>query len=550
MPQYEYKVIKIPLNQQRYYCSFMATFGWQVQNIQESVDRVVNRSMSFSHNTNSGNMNATTYFHPHTNNAQTYGYSRNYGWGSQMNTEVQDVQTSLTVTFFRDAAIPYRNELNAVEQRFIAATPAYLKRCARGEKSDQDLWPERQAVQACADKGRALLKQGQQQSAQTTQKVPVQQVTKTSSTTGQTQPAIPIPTEPPSATIREMEVTHNVFQSNQPGIQIRLNFVITNRKDIQCRAAVYFYDENNNPLQDINQRYHNVNNKVSVGSTFKPGFEKTFYNNYILFMPYQELDQQDGEYQFHFTAHIYDEVTKTFLAASQPETFRYNQHEKTLRGETVETARSKKGTTERPKTPASTSRKTTSVAQSKPAVIPERPTFKEYSATFCKNYGWDELTPDRRIFLQGLELWYAGKYAESLPHFKKAASLNPQEICYWMFACDQYFNKGQYDQAIAFLQKGLKEFGEDPRLLYKLGSAYVSKSDLGQAELIAEKLGKLEGQNTQINYYFLLGNIAMNRKDFKRAIQCFDKVDDLQPPEQNTGKGNLQKYCREQMKKA
>lgn len=549
MPQYEYKVIKIPLNQQTYYCSFMATFGWQVQSIQESVDRVVNRSMGFSHNTNSGSMNATTYFHPHTNNAQTYGYSRNYGWGSQMNTEVQDVQTSLTVTFFRDVAIPYRSELNAVEQRFHAATPAYLKRCARGEKSDQDLWPERQAVQSCADKGRSLLKQGQQQSTQTTQKAPVQQTPRDSSSTDQTQPAIPIPTEPPSVTIREMEVTHNVFQSNQAGIQIRLNFVITNRKDIQCRAAVYFYDENNNPLQDINQRYHNVNNKVSVGSTFKPRFEESFYNDYILFMPYCELDQKDGDHQLNFTAQIYDEVTKTFLATSRSETFRYSQHEQTLRGETIETTSSRKAP-ERPKTPAGTSRKTTSAAQTKPAAIPPRPTFKEYSATFCKNYGWDELTPDRKVFLQGLELWYAGKYAESLPHFKKAASLNPKEICYWEFACDQFFHKGQYDEAITFLQKGLKELGENPRLLYKLGSAYVFKSDPEQAEQIAEKLGKLEGQNTQINYYFLLGNIAMNRKDFKRAIQCFDKVDDLQPAEQSTGKGNLQKYCREQMKKA
>ncbi len=548
MPQYEYKVIKIPLNQQTYYCSFMATFGWQVQSIQESVDRVVNRSMGFSHNTNSGSMNATTYFHPHTNNAQTYGYSRNYGWGSQMNMEVQDVQSSLTVTFFRDVAIPYRSELNAVEQRFNAATPAYLQRCARGEKSDQDLWPERQAVQACADKGRALLKQGKQQTTKTTEKAPVQQVPQTSSTTSQTQPAVPIPTEPPSATIREMEVTHNVFQSNQAGIQIRLNFVITNRKDIQCRTAIYFYDEKHNALQDINQRYHSADNKVSVGSTFKPRFEESFYNDYILFMPYCELDQKDGDYQLNFTAQIYDEVTKTFLAASRSETFRYTQHGKTLRGETIETTSSKKAA-ERPKIPASTPRKTTPAPQSKPAAIPPRPTFKEYSTTFCKNYGWDEISEDRRVFLQGLELWYAGKYAQSLPHFKKAASLNPQEVCYWEFACDQFFYKGQYDEAIAFLQKGLNELEENPRLLSKLGSAYVFKSDPEQAEQIAERLGKHKSQYDQISYHFLLGNIAMNRKDYKRAIQCFDKADELRPPEQSTIKGTWQQYCRDQMKK-
>lgn len=345
-----------------------------------------------------------------------------------------------------------------------------------------------------------------------------------------------------------MEVTHNVFQSNQPGIQIRLNFVIKNRKDIQCRTIVYFYDEKHNPLQDINQRYHTVDNKVSVGSTFKPGFVETYYNNYILFMPYSELDQKDGDYKFSFIAQIYDEVTKTFLATSRSEIFRYSQSGQSMRGETIEAASSQKVTPVRAKATAGTPRKTTPPPQPKPAAIPQRPSFKEYSATFCKNYGWDELTEDRKVFLQGLELWYDGKYAQSLPHFKKAASLNPKEVCYWEFACDQFFYKGQFDEAIAFLQKGLKELGENPRLLYKLGSAFVRKSDPGQAEQIAEKLGKLEGQYNQISYHFLLGDIAMSRKDYKYAIQCFDKADDLRPPEQNKIKGTWQQICRDQMK--
>jgi hypothetical protein len=41
-----------------------------------------------------------------------------------------------------------------------------------------------------------------------------------------------------------------------------------------------------------------------------PNFEDCYYNNYILFLPYVELDQKDGEYRLGFTAKIYDEVTK------------------------------------------------------------------------------------------------------------------------------------------------------------------------------------------------------------------------------------------------
>ena len=63
--------------------------------------------------------------------------------------------------------------------------------------------------------------------------------------------------------------------------------------------------------------------RFPIGSTFRPGFEDCYYNSYILFLPYSELDQKDGEYQLGLNARIYDEVTKTFLASSSDAFFRY-----------------------------------------------------------------------------------------------------------------------------------------------------------------------------------------------------------------------------------
>ncbi len=543
MPQYEYKVIKIPINQQRYYCSFMACFGWQVQNMQESVDRVVNRSMGFSNTTNYGSLNARTYFHPHTNNAATYGYSRNHGWGSQMNTEVTEVQSRLTVTFFRDSAIPYRSELEAVERRFFAATPAYLNRCKQKDRSNEDQWPERKAVNACADEGKALLARGRKQAQnQVTAQKPIQTQT-TTNTTIQEQPPAQIPSEPPTAVIREIEVTQNVFQSDQPGLQIRLNFNIKNRKGIQGRAVAYFFDEDHQPLQDVNQRFKTADGKVSVGSTFRPGFEDSYYNSYILFLPYSELDQKDGEYQLGLNARIYDEVTKTFLTTSPDFSFRYTQNGKNMRGENISSPTVKTAPVKPSKPAVKPQQKPAPSPQVKP-VVPKRPSFKEYSATFCKNYGWDVLTEDRKVFLEGLKVWYKDYSNESLKYFRKALDLNPKEPTYWSWINQQL----QSDESIPFLQKGLKELPNNPSLLFSLGIAYVKTTKLDDARKIASELAGAEENSSKMNYHILLGMIAEAQKDYKTALKCYDTADKFRDPESFDIIKYYKKNCQDLMK--
>lgn len=545
MTQYEYKVLKVPHNQQTYYCSFMSGFGWEVQNIQESVDRVVNRSMGFSNNTNYGSMNANTYFHPHTNSASTYGYSRNHGWGSQMNMEITDVETSLTITFFRDANIPNKYELQQVENRFRAATPAYLHRCAKENIKNQANWPERQAVMACYREGSALLKKGKQQSGAQTL---TNQAQSDQSSTGESQAPASIPADPPVVTMGEMEVTHNVFQSKQAGIQIRMNFNITNRKGIECRAIAYFFDEKHQPLNDVNQHFHTVDNKVSVGAAFKPGFDTAYYNDYILFMPYSELDLKDGTYQLSLTPKIYDQVTQTFLAAWPNAPFRYIQNGQQKRGEALpQPARttSNQASQSAPKA----KRKPAATTPAKPAAPVQRPSFAEYSATFCKNYGWDELTEDRKVYLQGLEIAYAGKYKEARKYYKKALAMNPDEVRYWIDVVQEYFEKAEFDEALAFLQKGLKHVPDDPGLLYQLGHAYIMKSDWENAERIIQQIGIHTDPQSKYNFHLLSGEYHQQRKEYQKAIQCYDQADKLLDPQMDFMRGVNQKYCRDLMKK-
>ncbi|NMB61952.1 MAG: hypothetical protein GYA18_06390, partial [Chloroflexi bacterium] len=254
-----------------------------------------------------------------------------------------------------------------------------------------------------------------------------------------------------------------------------------------------------------------------------------------------------GEYRLGFTAKIYDEVTKTFLASTPDFFFRYNQNGQNMRGENIATPTVK--TTAVKQSKPSAKPKQEAAPQVKPAAVPQRPSFKEYSVTFCKSRGWDVLTEDRKAFLQGLEIWYQD-YSSTKPlaFYKKALALNPKEPTYWQWVSSSYNDKLKFDEAIALLQKGLKETPNDPMLLTSLGYTYVRKMDLDSAQTTADILSTLEERSAKYSYHWLLGMIAETRKDFKTAIQCYDQADKFSDPGSAMFLGINQKRCRDLMK--
>ena len=190
-----------------------------------------------------------------------------------MNTEVTEVQKQAD-RYILSRFCHYLTAVNwmLLKSVFSQPPPPYLNRCKQKDRSKEEQWPERKAVNACANEGKALLARGKKQAQkQVTAQKPVQTQTSTN-TTVQEQPPAQIPSEPPTAVIREIEVTQNVFQSNQPGLQIRLNFNIKNRKGIQVRAVAYFFDKNHQPLQDVNQRFKTADGKVSDRFNLPPRF--------------------------------------------------------------------------------------------------------------------------------------------------------------------------------------------------------------------------------------------------------------------------------------
>ena len=551
MTQYEYKVVKGRVVDQSYYTSWLAAFGWQVQNMQEVVDNVVNQSMGFSHNTGSGSMFGNAYYHPLTNTASFSGYQTSHGWGLNMGTNVTQVHTKLTITFFRDVNTRDREELNRIETLWWKCSDRYLaKVIKRGNAEGDDQWPEfieLKRIQSMAweirNRKKSIPAPVQQKKVETAQKLPQQVENK----------PVQVPNIPASATIKDMEVSHNVFQSDQPGIQIRLCFTIQHRKGFSCGVLAYFRDEQGNGLVDLNNKFKTSSGHVCVGSSCVPDFEDALFNDYILFLPYAELDQLDGKRNLQFNVQIYDDIGKDFIAKSGPVNFTFSKEGTSMRGESllVESTQkhpiNKSPTTESKPKPVAKPEKIVRSVTSSAGQVPKL-SKKDRIEKFAQGAGWTEITEDRRLYIEGIFLITDGKQAAAIKNFKQALELAPKEDRYWSAVSMTLANQGKMDEGIATLEEGLKELPDSVSLKANLGQRYISLKDFARTEAIASELEKSSLPYAAYNVLMLRACSAEQQGKYQEAINFFDQADaKADGPNPLTGLG--QQRCREMMKR-
>ena len=110
-----------------------------------------------------------------------------------------------------------------------------------------------------------------------------------------------------------------------------------------------------------------------------------------------------------------------------------------------------------------------------------------------------------------------------------------------------FINELQFDEAITFLKKGLKELPNQPALLSSLGYAYIRINNLEEAQKTANELAVSEEEPDKIAYNDLMGQIAEARKDYKNAIKFYDKADEFRDPEARKIMSFNQERCRNLM---
>jgi len=383
----------------------------------------------------------------------------------------------------------------------------------------------------------------QQKKVETAQKPPQQVENK----------PVQVPNTPATATIKTMDVTHNVFQSGQPGIQIRLCFSIQNRKGLSCGVLAYFRDELGKGLVDLNNKFKTTTGHVCVGTSCTPDFEDALFNDYILFLPYAELDQPDGKRNLQFNVQIYDDIGKDFIAKSEPVQFTFSKEGTNMRGESltsvnahIQPSNKTVSTTTRSKPAA----KPTVTNQPVPAPVVKKPplTKKERMEKFAQGAGWTEITEDRRLYIEGIFLSTDGKLSAAMKNFKQALELAPNEDTYWSAVSMALVNQGKMEESIAMLEKGLKQLPDSVLLEASLGQRYISLKDFTRAEAIASELEKTSLPYAAYNALMLRACSAEQQGKYKDAINLFDQAD-AKTDGSNPLTGLGQQRCQEMMKR-
>lgn len=134
-------------------------------------------------------------------------------------------------------------------------------------------------------------------------------------------PAPPTGTEPPptgdaTAFINDVWVEHNAYVADVLGMSIHVDFNALNQRDRAGLATAAFYDENGAALPDRNGRYAS-GGQVAVSQDFTPRYDNSRYTDFVLFMPYAEMDLSAGSYTLSFIVTVQDSAN-TLLAQSAP----------------------------------------------------------------------------------------------------------------------------------------------------------------------------------------------------------------------------------------
>lgn len=110
---------------------------------------------------------------------------------------------------------------------------------------------------------------------------------------------------PASAAFNNVWVTHNMFQNGQLGMNIHAKFGVSNMKGISGACGAFFYYGNGQKLMDFNQNYRASDGQVMVTAPITPIYDQALFEDFVIFMPYNELHMQPGTHSLKMKLSIF-----------------------------------------------------------------------------------------------------------------------------------------------------------------------------------------------------------------------------------------------------
>lgn len=126
----------------------------------------------------------------------------------------------------------------------------------------------------------------------------------------------------PTASIEKVSVDYNVYENGQKGMRIHVKFHVNYMLQKEGKLIAYFYD-GYSALKDCNNEYCTIEGNVCCSKVFTPSYENSSYNDFVLFMPNNDLHLNQSKYDLKFIVQIYDISSMKFLAKSDYTNFKY-----------------------------------------------------------------------------------------------------------------------------------------------------------------------------------------------------------------------------------
>ena len=110
--------------------------------------------------------------------------------------------------------------------------------------------------------------------------------------------ATDIKTTGPSATFDKLWIDYDVYDNGVKGMKIHVKFTAYEMQNMDAYLAIYFEfdDEVGGYLKDKNSKFNSSAGEVAVYKSIKPLYNPAIYDDLDVFMPYDELDLDPGEY--------------------------------------------------------------------------------------------------------------------------------------------------------------------------------------------------------------------------------------------------------------
>ncbi len=115
----------------------------------------------------------------------------------------------------------------------------------------------------------------------------------------------------PDATFEQVWVVHNVWENpynmySRKGMQIHIKFSVQGMLKKRGDCVVWFSFSNGIALKDYNGAYRTSDGQVAASGKFTPGYENSIYNDFVIFMPYDELHLTRGFHNLKFEIGLFD----------------------------------------------------------------------------------------------------------------------------------------------------------------------------------------------------------------------------------------------------